>query len=444
MKHSIQTIGFCLIVACAQIIAAQDTKDDSPNDWANWRGPNSDGIIEGQNPPTEWSADKNVIWKTQVPGRGNASPTIVGDKILLATADRSKQTQSVLAFNRQSGEKVWETEVHSGNFSTNIHPKNTYASQTVVSDGTHAFVVFSNGGKIWASALTLDGEKVWQKEVGTYTSNRPFGFGTSPTFSDEKLFVTCEGNGESFIAALNPTDGEEIYRIDRPRGTSYSVPVVATVAGKRQLLMSGNLEVAGYNVETGESLWTAKAKWETSCGTMVWDGDLVFASGGFPAQQTLAIRADGSGDIVWENSVKVYEQSMILIDGYLYAQAEGGIIYCWRGSDGKEMWKSRARGPESASPVYAGGHIYFTNELGTTFVIKANPEEYELVATNQLGNTTFASMAMLDDHIYTRVGFGEGGGGGQGGQRGPRGRGQRGQRGPAPNVQEWLYCLGTE
>lgn len=428
MKLSIRIISFCLIIACSQIIAAQDAKDSSQSDWLNWRGLNGNGIVEGQNPPTEWSADKNVIWKTQLPGNGHSSPTIVGDKILLATADKAAQTQSVLAYNRQSGEKIWETELHSGNLARGIHFKNSYASQTVVSDGTHAFIVFCNDAKIWATALTLDGEKVWQKKVGIYESNRTFGFGTSPTFHDGKLFVTSESNGDSFIVALNPTNGEEIYRIDRPAGTSYSVPVVATVAGKRQLLMSGVREVAGYDVETGERLWKTAAKWETCCGTMIWDGDLAFASGGWPAQQTLAIRADGSGDIVWQNSVKVYEQSMILVDGYIYAQAEKGIIYCWRGSDGKEMWKSRAKGPESASPVLAGGHLYFTNELGTTFVIKPNPEEFELVATNQLGDSTFASMTMLDDRIYTRVATGQ-----------PPQRGQKGSK-----MQDWLYCLGEE
>ena len=299
-----------------------------------------------------------------------------------------------------------------------VHPKNTYASQTVVSDGSSAFVVFSNGGKIWTTALDLNGKKLWQKPTATYTSNRPFGFGTSPTFADGKLFVTCVSNGDSFVLALNPTDGQEIYRIQQPKATSYSVPVVATVAGKRQLLMYGGQQVAGYDPETGVQLWKTPAPWVTTCGTMVWDGDLVFASGGFPPQQTMAIRADGSGQIVWQNPVKVYEQSMIVVDGYLYALAEKGIVYCWRCADGKEMWSVRARGPESASPVYAGGNLYFTNELGTTFVVKPDPNEFKLVATNQLGSSSFASMTMLDNRIYTRV--------------------------ADANQQEWLYCLGKE
>ncbi len=416
MKSIFQTTIFCLLVAALTHIGiAQDLQDSQ--DWRTWRGPNANGVIEGQSPPVEWSAEKNVVWKTRVPGKGHASPTVVGDKILLATADQSAQTQSVLAFSRVSGKKLWEAQVHSGKLARKIHGKNTHASQTVVSDGTHAFAVFCNGGKIWVTALTLDGEKTWQKNLGTYTSNRSFGFGTSPIFQDGKLFVTNECNDDSFVLALNPTDGEEIYRIEQPRETSYSVPVVATVAGRRQLLTFGGKQAAGYDAETGKELWKVPGKWTTTCGTMVWDGDLAFCSGGWPAQQTMAIRADGSGEVVWQNPIKIYEQSMIVVDGYLYGQAEKGIVYCWRCSDGKQMWKARTKGPESASPVLAGGHLYFTNELGTTFVIKPNPQKFELVATNQLGSSSFASMTMLDNRIYTRV---------------------------ADGNQEWLYCLGKK
>ena len=417
MNVSTRTALFCLVlVACSSVVTAQDA-----NDWRTWRGPNSNGVIENQNPPIQWSAEKNVIWKTPVPGKGHASPTVVGDKILLATADQSAQTQSVLAFSRTTGKKLWETQVHSGNLAPEIHRKNTHASQTVVSDGSLAFVVFYNAGKIWVTALDLDGEKVWQKEIGAYISNRVFGFGTSPIFQDGKLFVTNVCNGDSLVLALNPSDGEEIYRIQQPKETSYSVPVVATVAGKRQLLTYGGHQAAGYDVENGKELWKVPGKWTTTCGTMVWDGDLVFCSGGWPAQQTMAIRADGSGEIVWQNPIKVYEQSMIVVDGYLYGTAEKGIVHCWRCSDGKRMWKNRTKGPESASPVLAGGHLYFTNELGTTFVIKPNPKKFDLVATNQLGSSSFASMTMLDNRIYTRVAQGKGN-----------------------NRQEWLYCLGEK
>lgn len=423
-----------LIAGYVQIAVAQSSSsanapatdvaatESAAQDWLSWRGPNHNGIVENQSPPIKWDRDQNVLWKTKLPGSGHASPTIVGNRILLATAVEKTQTQSVVAFDRSTGKQLWSTDLHVGKLTKKIHKKNTYASQTVVSDGKLAFAVFENDGKIWVTALDLDGNKAWQKSVGNYRSGLEFGFGTSPNLQDGKLLVTSESEAESFLLALNPSDGTEIYRIDRGNKSSYSVPVIATVAGKPQLLLSGLNTVQGYDPETGESLWSAPTKWQFSCGTMVVHEDLAFASGGYPGKQTLAVRADGSGEIVWQNPIKVYEQSMIVVDGYLYGLAEKGIMYCWRCSDGKEMWKERLQGPESASPVLAGGHLYLTNEIGTTFVLKPNPEKMEMVAKNQLGDSSFASMAMVDNRIYTRVAHID----------------DNNKR------VEWLYCLGAE
>jgi outer membrane protein assembly factor BamB len=117
---------------------------------------------------------------------------------------------------------------------------------------------------------------------------------------------------------------------------------------------------------------------------MVWNDSTVFASGGYPGPQTLAIAADGSGEILWEKPVKCYEQSMIVVGGYLYALSDRGVVYCFDVADGTEMWKKRFKGPVSASPVFANGMIYFTAENGQTIVIKANPRRFEEVANNQL------------------------------------------------------------
>ena len=129
-------------------------------------------------------------------------------------------------------------------------------------------------------------------------------------------------------------------------------------------------------------------------GTMVWHNDLVFASGGFPKAETVCIRADGSGKIVWKNQQKCYEQSMIVHAGHVYAMNDGGIVFCWRATDGQEMWKHRLRGPVSASPILAAGNIYISNERGMTYVFKASPSKYTEVSGNQLGDSVFASPSI--------------------------------------------------
>ena len=217
--------------------------------------------------------------------------------------------------------------------------------------------------------------------------------------------------------AYDAETGERKWSAPRP-SINYSTPVVANVAGKEQLLISGISKVASYDPMTGKENWAAPAKWLATCGTMVWNESTVFASGGYPGPQTLAVAADGSGKMLWEKPLKCYEQSMIVVDGFLYGITDKGVIFCFDAADGTEKWKRRFKGPVSASPVFANGMIYFTAENGQTMVIKANPEKFEEVATNQLGTSSFASFALADNKIYTRVGDKRGG------------------------YQEWLYCIG--
>jgi outer membrane protein assembly factor BamB len=231
--------------------------------------------------------------------------------------------------------------------------------------------------------------------------------------------VAAEYDGQSYLAALDRRTGEPVWRTPRPFNITFSTPVVAHVAGRDQLLLSGANKVVSYDPKTGAELWSTPGTTLATCGTMVWDDDVVIASGGYPKAQTLAIRADGSGKVLWKNNQKCYEQSLLAHAGYVYALTDGGTIYCWRLGDGQEMWKQRLQGPVSASPVLAGGHIYWANELGVMYVIRPNPEQFELVAENQLGQHAFASPAISGPQIFLRVGSETDG-----------------------KLQETLYCLG--
>ena len=156
-------------------LLAQDNPQTNPSDWARWRGPNGNGIAAvDQKPPVKWSSTENVVWKTRIPGVGHSSPIILGQKIFLTTADVDKQTQSVICFDRKSGEKKWQTEVNNGDLTAKIHRKNTHASPTVATDGQHVFCVFKYDGAIQLAKLDLEGNIVWKKKVCLlYTSPSP-------------------------------------------------------------------------------------------------------------------------------------------------------------------------------------------------------------------------------------------------------------------------------
>lgn len=381
-------------------IGAQSLTAD---DWLQWRGPNGNGVADlSQKPPVEWGDFKNIVWKTKVPGRGHSSPTIFDGRIYLTTADKTEQTQSVLCYDQKSGDKLWEKVIHRGQLVRRIHQKNTHASPTVACDGESLFVFFNNSDKVWLTKLDLAGKQLWQKEAGLFKPFYPFGFGGSPTIHGDRVIVAAESEKVGFIASYDKESGKEIWRQERNR-TSYSSPIVAEVGGKKQVLLSGGSSVAGMDVDSGKELWKAPTIWQVSCGTLVWNKDHVFASGGFPRAQTLCVKADGSGEIVWTNKVKCYEQSMMYHDGFLYGISDAGIGYCWNAEDGSEMWKARMEGPVSCSLMLANGNLYYASEKGTTFVFKATPEKFDLIARNKLGQSAFATPAFCDNRIYTRI-----------------------------------------
>jgi outer membrane protein assembly factor BamB len=383
---------------------ADFSKLNAENDWPWWRGPSRDGHApESAKPPTTWSETKNVVWKTSLPGRGHSSPIIVGDRIFLTTADDTKQQQSLIALSRKTGKQLWTKEISQGGF-PKLHSKNTHATPSVACDGERLFVVLCHHETVQLTVFDLDGKQGWQKTVSQFRPRRyEYGYAPSPLIYRGTVIIAAEYDGEATLTAFDRESGKEVWRTPRPGNISYSSPVVAHLAGRDQLLLSGADQVCSYDPNGGKLLWSAPGTTAATCGTMVWDGDIVFASGGYPKSETLAIKADGSGEVLWKNSKKCYEQSMLATGGHLYALTDEGIVYCWRGSDGEELWNKRLRGPVSASPVLAGGNIYWADEMGTVYVFKANPEKFELVSRNQLLDDSFASPAVSGNQLFLRV-----------------------------------------
>jgi outer membrane protein assembly factor BamB len=391
-------------------------------DWPWWRGPSRNGVAHtGARPPVKFGENENVLWKAEIPGRGHAAPTVVGERIYLATADEGAQVQSVLAIDRRTGKQLWKTDVSSGGFAPTIHPHNTHATPTVACDGERLLAVFIHNASVHATALDLDGKQLWQVVVGPFDPQQyKFGYGPSPLVYKNAFIIASEFDGESFLAALDRTTGSQLWKTPRPRTITFSSPVVAHLAGRDQLLISGANSVASYDPNNGEALWSTTATTAATCGTMVWDGDLVFASGGYPDNVTCAVRADGLGKVVWSNKEKHYEQSLLAYDGHVYGLTDSGVAHCWRAADGKEMWKARLKGQVSVSPVLAGGNIYQGCEAGTIYVYKATPDGFEQVAQNQLGDEAYASPAVAGNQMFWRVAKNDGG-----------------------RRQEILYCIGT-
>lgn len=372
-------------------------------DWPWWRGPQRNGLAHSdQSPPLRWSETDNVLWRTQLPGRGHGSPTVVGDHVYLATADHTRELQLVICFDRRDGSVVWETVVHRGGLDVpRLNQKASQASSTVACDGERVFINFFNDGAVWTTALTRGGERLWQRRVSSYVIHQ--GYASSPAIYGSMVIVSADNKSGGAIVAFERSTGKEIWRRERPKLPNYASPIVLEAAGKEQLVFIGCDLVTSFNPETGTTNWEIAGATTECVTSTVTDGELVITSGGYPKNHVAAVRADGSGEIVWEKDARVYVPSMLIRDGYLYGVRDNGIAFCWKCSSGDEVWRGRLRGTFSASPVIVGEYLLATNESGRTFVCRADPAAFELIAENDLGDHAMATPTVCDSRIYMRV-----------------------------------------
>jgi outer membrane protein assembly factor BamB len=387
-------------------------------DWPWWRGPTRNGVAaETQKVPLKWSESENVVWKSPIPGRGHGSPTVVGDQVFLATADHEREVQSVLCLDRRTGKRRWEAEIHRGGFEKKGNAKSSLASSTVACDGDRLFINFLHDGAIYTTALSREGKQLWQTKITDYVLHQ--GYGSSPAVYRSLVLVSADNKGGGAVAALERATGKVVWKQGRPKLPNYASPIVLNVAGRDQLLLTGCDLVSSFDPLTGKKNWEIQGSTTECVTSTVTDGELIFTSGGYPRNHVAAVRADGSGKIAWEKGTRIYVPSMIVRDKYLYAVLDSGTAACWKCDTGKEVWTGRLGGTFSASPVLVGEHIFATNEAGRTFIFKASPERFDLVAQNDLPGEVLATPAICGDRIYVRVGTQE-----------------KGQR------QEVLYCVG--
>lgn len=390
----------------------------APTDWPAWRGPTRDGLAApGQSPLIQWSETENVLWKAPLPGRGHSSPTLVGERIYLATADPVTKSQSVLCLDLKSGKLLWQSEVHAANAESGKHGNSSAASSTIACDGERLFINFLNAGAVHTSALDLTGKVLWQRKVCDFVAHQ--GFASSPVLHAALVLVAADHRGGGVVAALDQKTGAPVWSESRPKLPNYTTPAIVQAGGRTQMVLAGCNLLTSLDPLTGKKLWEVAGSTEECVVTMVTDGVRVFAGGGYPKNHTVAMLADGSGTVAWQNTARVYVPSMIVQAGHLYAVMDAGVAACWKSDTGEELWKERLGGDFFASPVMVGDRIYASNVSGKTFVFTATPKSFQLLAQNQLGEEAYASPVICGGRIYLRVAT----------------------KGAAR--QEFLYCIGT-
>lgn len=426
------------IVALAAILAAAFASrgfaadDDSDLQWPSWRGPLSTGVAPHADPPTEWSESKNIRWKTPLPGTGHSTPIVWGDHIFVTTAERigkaleprfsgrpgahdnlpvdHRHRFSVLAVNRKSGKILWQTKVRESLPHEGGHNTASLASNSPVTDGNHVFASFGSQG---IYCLDFEGNVLWDVDPGDMHTKHGHGEGASPVVSGDTVFVNWDHEEKSFLLALDKRTGKQRWKVDRDEVTSWASPIVITLDGRRQLVVSGTGRIRGYDPESGDVIWECGGLSANVVASPVFGNGIVYAASSYDTRAMFAIRlASARGDvtgtdrILWSRRERTpYVPSPLLYGDFLYfLRHYQGILSRLHGPTGEERdgpYRLGSLRNIYASPVGAGGRVYITDLDGSTMVI-SHEDKPRLLSRNLLDEGFSASAAITGNSLFLR------------------------------------------
>ncbi len=387
-------------------------------DWPRFRGPDGDGTSAAKDVPVEWGPEKNVVWRTELAGEGWSSPVLLEGRVYLTAAVPPEEAEGnarslrVLCLDAKSGKVVWNVEVFEQTAETagRIHPKNSYASPTPVTDGVRLFVHFGNQG---TACLELDGKVVWRNNELKY--KHVHGSGPTPVLVGENLFVNCDGGNTQFVVAMSQKTGEIVWRKERRavegKPFSFATAAVLEVDGKTQIVSPAAGQVEAYDPADGSVLWYVRYDGYSVIPKPVVAHGLVFLATSYDRPSFLAIDPTGSGDVTDTHLKWSFQRgaphtpSPVVVGDEVYVVSDRGIATCADAKTGEVHWQERIGGNFSASTIAVTTgtpRVYFTDEAGKTTVVKA-AKTFELLAENDLGERTLASPAIDDGTIYLRT-----------------------------------------
>lgn len=370
--------------------------------WPCFRGPTGQGIARGKKLPMSWSQTENIIWKTQLEGKGNSSPVIWDDQIFITSASEDGKIRELFCYYRKNGELKWKGQAPVPENIEKLYWKNSYASSTPVTDGERIIVFFGNSGLV---CFNMKGELQWTQKVGVFITTH--GPGTSPVlYKDKVILIQDQNKGESVFVALDKYTGKIQWAKKRDRAMGWSNPIIVTVDDHDELIYNGSHNVKGYNPVTGEEIWTLNGSTKEAVPMIVSGGGLLFSASGRNGA-IMAIQPGGVGDITkthlfWRNERGgAHVPSPTYYKYRLYMVNDTGVATCLDVLSGKTIWRERLKGRFSMSPVLAGDKLLVVNEKGLATIFKAG-DKFEILAQNDLEEETLSTPAVLDGRIYFR------------------------------------------
>jgi outer membrane protein assembly factor BamB len=428
----------CLAVL---LLATANLSVSAADNWPRYRGPDAMGVAEEAQLPDSWDVSKNVEWKSDIPGRGWSSPIVWGDRVFLTTVvdsgnaeeakkglyfggNRNKASKEihewrVLCLDLTTGKVLWNEVVHKAAPSNPIHIKNSYASETPVTDGEFVYAYFGNVGVF---CFDFDGKLKWKKPFDVVRTRFDWGTASSPVLHNGRLYIVNDNEEQSYLVALAASNGEEIWRVNRDEGSNWAAPFVWENELRTELITPGTGKTRAYDL-SGKQLYQFGGASSITIATPYAKFGKLFVSSGYildSKKPIWAIQPGASGDIslkpdetsnefvTWcQKGAGPYNPSTIVYGDQLYVLLDRGLVASYDARTGKPVY-GRKRLPNgrafTSSPVAANGRLYFVNEFGVTFVVKAG-REYELLAENSLAeeDMCMATPAIVGDRLLIRT-----------------------------------------
>ena len=435
MKRALfATAGLTLLALAA--VSATDQ-------WPQFRGPLAGVVADDPALPTAWNETDNIVWKASIPGLGWSSPVVWEDHVFLTSAistgqevapvkglydpgdEHGKMKSSaaqrwiVYDVDFKTGKIRWERELRAAAPPITKHIKNSYASETPVTDGERVYVYFGSVGLV--AALDLNGRLVWSKDVGAFDGRQGFGMAGSPVLYKNRLYVVNDNKAQSFIAAFDTRTGAEIWKVGREEVEDWSSPFVWENEVRTEIVTTGAGRVRSYDLD-GKLLWELRGMTNNTVPTPFAKDGLVYINSGYPGaavRPVYAIRPGASGDIslrpgdtsnqyiAWfQPLLGTYQTTSLVYGDYYYTLLDRGFLLCHDARTGAQIYGRQRISAESsgftASPWAYNGKIFLLSEDGDTFVAQAGPE-FKLLGTNSLNEMSLATPAVAQRSLIVRT-----------------------------------------
>ena len=429
-----------LLLAIGLVVPALAGPSAAPTDqWPQFRGLSA-GVAENDPAlPERWSTAENIVWTLDMPGAGWSSPVVWGDHVFVTTVINSGQSEAPkpgLYFGGErpastaphrwmvhdvdfaTGKVRWSKEVRNGVPAGPRHLKNSYASETPVTDGERVYAYFGNVGLF---VFDMRGTPVWSKPMGPFKTRYGWGTAASPVLHRDRIYIVNDNDDQSFLAAYDKRTGAEAWRVDRAEGTNWATPFVWEHDGRAEIVTSGSDRVRSYDL-TGKLLWELKGMSSISIPTPFERHGLLFISSGYVGdalRPAYAIRPGASGDIslkpgettnafiAWSApTLAPYNPTPLVYGDYYYTLFDRGFFTCHDARTGKEIYGRQRIAVDASgfttSPWAYNGKIFVMSEDGDTYVIQAGPE-FKVLGKNSLGEMTLATPAVSRGSLIIRT-----------------------------------------